>query len=365
MKKFLATLTTAFLLSTPLAWAEIKTDAVRTVSKPSGKIQVSMPQMVKGEASANGKINTALTQAVNSLLNTAKKDNGGKISYEIKKIDEKEVSFTLNLTKPDNSEFTKGLTFDRGTGATKGINNYFNAAELERRSAIGLKFLYDVPQDKSKEKPGDFYIDEDSNVIGIYHAGSVLDKSEGEIEINLTAADSEETTNPASSGGTGENNSVQVSSASGTGTVSGTDVRMRGGAGTNSEILGYFDNNESVTIKGTAMDGDVKWYQVVRSNGTEGWISGDYLNVEESTATETATSAQTPNKQTTGTITGVDVRMRAEAGLDGAVLGYFEKGETVTILDTKSVAGSDMIWAKVRRADGSEGWVAKMYCNED
>ena len=35
-------------------------------------------------------------------------------------------------------------------------------------------------------------MDRDGSLIGVYHAGAVLDKSEGEIEINLSAAGMDE-----------------------------------------------------------------------------------------------------------------------------------------------------------------------------
>jgi hypothetical protein len=67
-------------------------------------------------------------------------------------------------------------------------------------------------------------------------------------------------------------------------------------------------------------------------------------------------SNENPVSGNTGLITGVDVRIRAGAGTDTAILGYFDKGERVAILQT--VEG----WYKVRRYNGSVGWVSSDFC---
>lgn len=67
-------------------------------------------------------------------------------------------------------------------------------------------------------------------------------------------------------------------------------------------------------------------------------------------------SNEVPAAGNTGVITGVDVRIRSGAGTDAAILGYFDKGERVAILQT--VEG----WYKVRRYNGAVGWVSADFC---
>lgn len=59
---------------------------------------------------------------------------------------------------------------------------------------------------------------------------------------------------------------------------------------------------------------------------------------------------------------GTEVRMRSEPNLNADVLDYFTQGEVVTILD--AATGSELTWTKVRRANGTVGWVSSAYCKE-
>ena len=65
----------------------------------------------------------------------------------------------------------------------------------------------------------------------------------------------------------------------------------------------------------------------------------------------------------TGTITGTDVRMRASYSTDSAVLGYFDNGETVTVLD--DVTSEGQRWLKGQRSEGSVGWVSADFCAQN
>lgn len=53
------------------------------------------------------------------------------------------------------------------------------------------------------------------------------------------------------------------------GKITGTDVRLRAGAGTNTDIVDYFDEGEKVEITGRKNN----WYQVKRDNGQTGYVS--------------------------------------------------------------------------------------------
>ena len=56
--------------------------------------------------------------------------------------------------------------------------------------------------------------------------------------------------------------------------VSASGVNMRQGPSTNTDIIGVYDENETVEIIEAA---DNNWYKVKTSNGTEAYILGDYL----------------------------------------------------------------------------------------
>lgn len=142
------------------------------------------------------------------------------------------------------------------------------------------------------------------------------------------------------------------------GTIIGTEVRMRKGAGTDTEIIGVFDNGEVVTVLKSDVDGGRKWYEVTRKNGTTGWVAGEYCQVVE---TALIPSVNRMNDRQ-GKITGTEVRMRSDPSRNADVLDYFEKGETVTILD--AAEGGGLQWTKVQRQNGEVGWVASTYCQE-
>ncbi|MCR5175748.1 MAG: SH3 domain-containing protein [Anaerovibrio sp.] len=71
-------------------------------------------------------------------------------------------------------------------------------------------------------------------------------------------------------------------------------------------------------------------------------------------AAEQQKDTQKPHNH--GVITGTEVRMRSDASTSANILGYFEKGEQVEILDSKPG------WAKVKRTNGAIGWVSDQFC---
>lgn len=145
--------------------------------------------------------------------------------------------------------------------------------------------------------------------------------------------------------------------ASATGTIIGTEVRMRKGAGTNTEIIGYFDDGEKVEVLKSNVNEGRKWYEVNRQDGTQGWVAGEYCRVPEGSLIPSETRLQDRK----GKIIGTEVRMRSDPNQTD-VLDYFEKGEVVTILDAAD--GGGLHWTRVERENGDIGWVASDYLQE-
>lgn len=146
--------------------------------------------------------------------------------------------------------------------------------------------------------------------------------------------------------------------AAAAGTIIGTEVRMRKGAGTDTEILGYFEDGEKVEVLKSNVNEGRKWYEVSRKDGTLGWVAGEYCRVQEGDLIPSETRLQDRK----GRITGTEVRMRSDPSQNGDVLDYFAKGEIVTILDAAD--GGGIHWTKVERENGDIGWVASDYCQE-
>ena len=165
---------------------------VKTVTRSEKRVEVECPQVVGGNSAATEKINSALSRQVASFVSEASTLGGGKVHYDVHKADENVISLTLVMTPNTGVEETLGMTFDRKTGNQKPLSSYYNATELAQRSENGLRYLYDVDEAKLQTQPDTYYVDKDGSIIGLYHAGAVLDKAEGEIEINLSAADVED-----------------------------------------------------------------------------------------------------------------------------------------------------------------------------
>ena len=140
---------------------------------------------------------------------------------------------------------------------------------------------------------------------------------------------------------------------SGAGVITGSDVRMRDGAGLDSGVIGVFSQGESVEVLGSTRADGMTWYKVSRSDGSTGYVAADYCSLGSGDSSSSST----------GTITGTDVRMRASYSTDSDVLGYFDNGETVTLLDDVTSGGQR--WLKVQRSDGSVGWVSADFCVEN
>ena len=123
-----------------------------------------------------------------------------------------------------------------------------------------------------------------------------------------------------------------------------------------------------VYIKGKAQGSGLTWYQVARGDGTNGYIASEYCQpaegaqIPEVSAGNTG-SAASSSASTKAVITGTDVRIRGGASTSADILGYYTKGEEVTIMEVGD--GDGMKWYKVKRSDGSIGWVAAQYCQQN
>lgn len=409
LKKTMAILMSCAFLGTSVpAWAAVSAP-VRTVTRTEQSVTVECPEVTGGTKAATDKINSALSSKVASFVSEASTLGGGKVHYDVHRANDNVISLTLVMTPEMGVEETQGMTFDRKTGELRPLSYYYSGTDLENRTQSGLQYLYDVDPAKAKALPDTYYVDDDGSIIGLYHAGSILDKSEGEVEVNLSASEippdtvsapapKKETPAPeAASSKTDEaaaaDPSAQKEPAAETpsepkaasqaadveaapsappvketpaqpavqgkpGHVQGTEVRMRRGPGLDQDIIGVFDDGEVLSVLKSDVASGMKWYEVTRASGATGWIAADYCVV----ADEYDVPSEAVQNGRKGVITGTEVRMRGDASLNGDVLGYFEQGETVTILDAAD--GGGMNWLRVRRENGETGWVAAAYCKE-
>ncbi len=127
-----------------------------------------------------------------------------------------------------------------------------------------------------------------------------------------------------------------------TGTVKVKDLlRIRKGAGTSYAIAGYLKNGEKVTLLEKKTVGATTWGRL-----TKGWISLDYVVLDQQEATEEKTVIKT--------VTADCLRIRSAAGTANKIVGYLYKDAKVEILETKKVGTTT--WGRT-----AKGWISLDY----
>lgn len=349
---FFVCLTIYFMLGTGVcdAAAEDTGSAnIRTVTRNEELYDAEYP-MVYGLESEDAQelINADIDKYVQQFYaGVEEKGSKGKLRYYIHKNASSILSMTLKIenTAADkkNAVITYGLNYNLATGEIINLSNYYNKEAVLNRAQDGLKYVYKIEKEKGVLYPDNYYIDTDDNIIAVYHAGAVTDKALGEVEVNLTAAD--ETKVKEVSAATTEEELED-------GIITGTEVRFRQQPGMNTKIIDVLQDGEAIRFGKQQMADGLSWTYIVRKNGSKGWVATQYFK-KLSTETTVSTGMR-------GLITGEDVRLRSEPNLNADIMDLFSKGESVEILQSLNANGRD--WYKVKRSNGSEGWVAAEYC---
>lgn len=322
---------------------------IRSVTRNEALFDAEYPMVYGLESEAaqdliNADIDKYVQQFYTEVEDTG---NKGKLRYSIYKNANNTLSMTLkienNTADKKKAVTTYGLNYNLATGKTIDLSSYYNKEAVLNRAQDGLKYVYKIEKDKTLLYPENYYIDTDDNVIAIYHAGVVADKALGEIEVDLTAADE---TRVKETPTTGMQEKLEE------GTIVGTDVRLRQQPGLNTRIIGVLQDGESVRLGKQQMVDGLSWTYVVRKNNDSGWVATQYCK-------KTAEDAIVNNTEK-GLIIGEDVRLRSEPNLNADILDLFAKGENIEIIERLNA--NDRDWCKVKRSNGSVGWVAAEYC---
>ena len=117
-------------------------------------------------------------------------------------------------------------------------------------------------------------------------------------------------------------------------------LRVRSGPGANYDIVTYLNNGDTVTV--LSVEGE--WAQIRTADGQEGFVSTTFLQMNEAGSATVSTS-------------NGRLRVRSGPGADYDIVAYLNDGDTVTVL---SVEGD---WAKIRTADGQEGYTSVEFLN--
>lgn len=330
---------------------------VRTVTRLEGNLDVEYPFIMNGfDDEGTDTINEDINKIVQNFYAAAEEHNEtAKMRYQIQKADAKVLSIVFNMTAWDyaGSSYMKtlGLNYERHTGAKLNLSDYYSESEVLSRARNGLQYIYNFATPAEIPLPDTFYVAEDGNVIAAFAPGMVADKSEGMIEIDLTASEAGAVDNSAPADSQPSDllehsvAQVQEEAISKRAKITGTEVRARSIAGMESDVLGEFTQGESVVVLAKAFADDREWYKVTRLDGQTCWVAAEYC---------ATTSGQ-------GKITGTEVRLRGEAGSHGDILNFFELGEIVEVIGDTTINGQ--LWYKVNRTNGETGWVSGDYCS--
>ena len=129
-----------------------------------------------------------------------------------------------------------------------------------------------------------------------------------------------------------------------TGRIKADALRIRAGAGTANPIVGFYYENDWVTVYEKKMVGAVYWGKT-----SKGWINMDYV------VTESATEpAPKPAEGTLMTVIGDCLRVRKGTGTNYKIAALLYYGDKITVFETTDVDG--VLWGKV-----NNGWICMDY----
>ena len=138
------------------------------------------------------------------------------------------------------------------------------------------------------------------------------------------------------------------------GTVNTSALNIRQGAGTNYSIIGKLYKGDVVNILSFSNG----WYKIKLSNGSTGWVSSQYITLNDSSSDSGNTPSDSEdgteiNKK--GTVNTSALNVRQGAGTKYSIIGKLYKGDIVNILSSSNG------WYKIELSNGSTGWVSSQY----
>ena len=124
--------------------------------------------------------------------------------------------------------------------------------------------------------------------------------------------------------------------ATGAGCTTGSSLRLRAEPSTSASVVTTLDKSVAVAILDDSVDG---WYKIAY-NGSTGYVSADYLNVDQDNVFTTY-----------GRVNSDGVNVRSDASIDSSVLATIEEDAIVTV--NGLVDG----WYDVTCEYGTEGYI--------
>ncbi len=132
--------------------------------------------------------------------------------------------------------------------------------------------------------------------------------------------------------------SFLLSASAATGIINTDNVNIRSGPATTYDAIGRLNQGNQVEILGSKND----WYQI-KTSQLNGWVRNDLINLQ---------------KEYSLKVTGSGVNLRSGPGTTYDVVGSADKGDTLTLLDTKGE------WYQVKTASGSPAYIKASFAEK-
>ena len=155
---------------------------------------------------------------------------------------------------------------------------------------------------------------------------------------------------------------IELQSSAGGGSTSGgvqakttAGVNLRRGAGTSFGVIRVVATGTTVTVTEAT---NAQWYKVKLSDGTEGYIFTEYLNVISGDI-DSVKPDEDDTPDTSGAVTArttTDINLRRGPGTTYGVIMVVDENVTVTVTEA-----TNSEWYKVRLSDGTEGYFSAQY----
>ena len=132
-------------------------------------------------------------------------------------------------------------------------------------------------------------------------------------------------------------------------------VNLRRGAGTSFGVIRVVATGTTVTVTEAT---NAQWYKVKLSDGTEGYIFTEYLNVISGDI-DLVKPDEDDTPDTSGAVTArttTDINLRRGPGTTYGVIMVVDENVTVTVTEA-----TNSEWYKVRLSDGTEGYFSAQY----
>jgi len=130
------------------------------------------------------------------------------------------------------------------------------------------------------------------------------------------------------------------------GKITADALRIRSGPGTQAAIVGFYYQNDPVTITEKILVNSAYWGKT-----DKGWIHMDYFAADSSNE-----ASSQPTGAEMKTVIGDCLRIRKGAGTEYKIAALLYYGDTVAVYETKTVNGT--VWGRV-----DQGWICMDYVN--